>query len=598
MQAVPTRKKDCRRHVLPCCSSAYSIRFSPMPTDSTISSANNQRRPSANLPPAALRWLLPSVGDLFFIALFSLLVFTNLSSRLLGDSGIGWHIRTGQLILSTHQIPHTDPFSSSMNGHPWFAWEWLYDVIVGWLANFAGLNGVVVFTAFIIALTFWLAFRWLVHRGVNILLALLLVLLAMSASMIHFFARPHVVSWLFAFIWVSILDSAERDYVAESLQQQNSNGKNSSQLSLWLLPPAMLLWVNLHGGFLIGFVLLAAYWVSALWDWLRAGSDRSSLDRPNNDRFDRVLLKIRAGRRLKKLTLVGIISAASTLVNPYGFQLYRHIYAYLSNRFLMNHIDEFQSPNFHYIAQKCFAGLLLLALVVLATGGIERRKLRLSHAILILFAIYSGLYASRNIPISSLLLILVTGPRLSKELEHFAETPGPHLPGFRATEFFRRMQKIELSLRGHAWPIAVVTLTCWITAHSGKLGASTVLDAQFSSERFPVAAVNYIEKQNLPGPFFSPDSWGGYLIYRFYPQSKVVVDDRHDFYGESFLRSYLKMIHVEPGWQDFLRQHPARCLVIPKDSALANILAESPDWRSVYRDRVANVFVPSETNRE
>jgi hypothetical protein len=71
----------------------------------------------------------------------------SLSVRLLGDAGIGWHIRTGQLILSTHTIPRVDPFSSTMAGHPWFAWEWLYDVLVGWLDTVAGLNGVVFFTA-------------------------------------------------------------------------------------------------------------------------------------------------------------------------------------------------------------------------------------------------------------------------------------------------------------------------------------------------------------------------------------------------------------------------------------------------------------------
>ena len=89
------------------------------------------------------RWIVPSIGDLIFIALLGSLAFTTLSVRLLGDAGIGWHIRTGQLILATHSIPHADPFSSTMAGQSWFAWEWLYDAIVGWLDKIAGLNGVV-----------------------------------------------------------------------------------------------------------------------------------------------------------------------------------------------------------------------------------------------------------------------------------------------------------------------------------------------------------------------------------------------------------------------------------------------------------------------
>src|ERR1700721_497090 len=113
----------------------------------TIGSRSSEK---ANPPPAG-RWLIPSMGDLIFVAMLGLLVFTNLSLRLLGDAGIGWHIRTGQLILATHTIPHVDPFSSSIKERPWFAWEWLYDTLGGWLDSAAGLNGVVLFTAIIIA---------------------------------------------------------------------------------------------------------------------------------------------------------------------------------------------------------------------------------------------------------------------------------------------------------------------------------------------------------------------------------------------------------------------------------------------------------------
>ncbi len=551
----------------------------------SISESSDPTISSADLRLAWMPWVLPSVGDLFFVALFCLLVFTNLSSRLLGDAGIGWHIRTGQWILSSHRIPHFDPFSSSMNGRPWFAWEWLYDVLVGGLASLSGLKGVVVLTSLIIALTFWLAFRWLVGHGTNVLLALILVLLATSASMIHFFARPHVVSWLLTFVWFSILDSSEGDCVAAAGVKSEAYESKSS-IYLWLLPLTILLWVNLHGGFLIGFVLLASYWASALWHWLRAGEDRLS----------DLLLKIQAGRRVRRLTLVGIVSAAATLVNPYGVRLYAHIYGYLSNRFLMDHIDEFQSPNFHYVAQKCFAGLLLLTLVTLAAGHFEFKRISVSHGMMLLFAVYSGLYASRNIPISSLLLILVIGPRLSNETARLANSYAEKRQRFGPAEFLRRMQKMELNLRGHLWPIAALVLTSWIVAHGGKFGASTVMHAQFSRKRFPVAAVDYIEQKNLKGPFFAPDYWGGYLIYRLYPRSKVVIDDRHDFYGEAFLRSYLKLMHVEPGWEEFLRQCPASYLVVPKNSAVANILTESPEWRSIYHDEVANVFVPAQAN--
>ena len=174
--------------------------------------ATGSRSLAADSHLAWTRWLVPSAGDLIFVALLVLLAFTTLSMRLLGDAGIGWHIRTGQLILATHAIPRVDPFSSMTPAAPWFAWEWLYDVLAGCLESAAGLNGVVLFTALAIAGVFSWTFRLLLRRGTNVLVALVLLLLAASASMIHFLARPHVVSWLFTVVWFWILESSEKSY--------------------------------------------------------------------------------------------------------------------------------------------------------------------------------------------------------------------------------------------------------------------------------------------------------------------------------------------------------------------------------------------------
>jgi hypothetical protein len=514
--------------------------------------------------PPAVHWLIPSIADLFFVALLGLLTCTTLSVRLLGDAGIGWHIRTGQLILATNPIPRVDPFST-LAGQEWFAWEWLYDAIAGGLEMAVGLNGVVLFTALVLAVVFSWSFRLLIRRGTNVLLAVVLVLLAASASMIHFLARPHVVSWLFTLAWFWILDSSDN---------AGAGARARRVRPLWLLPLTMLVWVNMHGGFLLGFALLAIYWVGAAWESLR----------PSGDRFEDVFQKIQAGKRAWTLFLTGSLSALATLFNPYGLRLHVHIYRYLTNRFLIDHIDEFQSPNFHYVAQKCFAVLLLVTLLALAAKG---REVRLSDGLVVWFAVYSGLYASRNIPVSSLLLILIIGPWLSDGMDRLAG----HFGSRSSTAFFQRMQRMELTLRGHLWPIAAFALTCWIAAHGGKLGKTSLMDAHFSEKRFPVAAVNSLAKQNLKGAILSPDYWGGYLIYRLYPQSRVVVDDRHDFYGEDFFKLYLKMVHLEPGWKDFLQQHPAQHVLLPKDSALANLLLEAPGWTPIYRDEVAIVFV-------
>lgn len=513
-----------------------------------------------NSNPTWFLWVVPSVAHLIFVAVLCALLFTSLSVKLLGDAGIGWHIRTGQQILHTHSIPRVDSFSSVMHGKPWFAWEWLYDVIVGFLESVYGLNGPVWLTAIVIAAVFSWMFRLVVSRGADLIAALVFVLLAISASMIHFLVRPHVLSWLFTLIWFWILDSTEQD---------SFGGRDIHQRKLWLLPLLMLLWVNVHGGFLLGFALLTIYGLGALWTWWRT----------NESRLEESLQKIGAGKRIRDLTLVSIVSACTSLLNPYGWKLHEHIYRYLANRFLMDHIDEFQSPNFHGVAQRCFLLLLLLVVGVVIVRG---RQLRLSQALAILLAIYSGLYASRNIPIASILLTMIIAPLF------------PRISSFRG--FTGRMAKVESELRGHLWPLVAVLLTGVIVANSGRVGSKQLVSAHFDPSRMPVGAVSFLRDQHIEGPILGPDYWGGYLIYELYPRNRVVIDDRHDLYGENFLRSYLSMIHVEPGWENFLLLH-RDCVLLPRKSALAAILAKTAEWQSVYSDDVAIVFLPSTIGR-
>jgi len=498
---------------------------------------------------ALLRWLMPSVGDLIFVAVLAVLVFTPLSVKLLNDAGIGWHIRTGQFVLATHAIPRVDPFSTQIQ-KPWVAWEWLYDVIVGRLETSAGLNGVVWFTAVVIAATFAAMFRLLIKRGTNLGIAVVLTLVAISASMIHFLTRPHVLSWLFGLAWFWILDSSE-------------SSEWRSDRRLWILPVLMVIWVNVHGGFLLGFVLLAAYWAGAAWTWLTL----------RESRIEEALEKIAAGKRVRDLTFVGLVSALASLVNPYGWKLHEHVYSYLTNRFFMDHIEEFQSPNFHGIAQRCFLVLLLIGMAVMAARG---SRLRLSQILLMLFAVYAGLCASRNIPVSSILLVLVVGPQI----------PAPGL-----ARFTKRMGSVDSALRGHLWPIAAVVATLLIALNGGRVGAAQSMNAHFDRQRMPVEAANFLEASGVTGPVLGPDYWGGYLIYRLYPRNKVVIDDRHDFYGERMLRSYMTMMRVEAGWEEFLKGRS--CVVLPRNAALAAVLYRTPEWRAVYSDDVAVVFRPS-----
>jgi len=534
---------------------------------------------SPNHPPSspALRFLLPSVRDIIFIFLFWSVLAGPLSNRPLADPDIGWHIRSGEQILATHSLPRTDPFSSTMQGQPWFSWEWLYDVALGILHQACGLNGVVWLCALLVAATFALLLWLLLQRGTGLLLAIVLMLLAEAASTIHLYARPHIVSWLFSLLWFAVLEDWERRGRCE-------RGK-LPPLIPWFFPASMLLWVNLHGGWLFGMALLGIYTLAALVESLRV-----------KDAF----AAIRAAHRTRAMAWAWVASAVATLANPYGWRLHAHIYRYLGDRYLMNRIDEFRSPDFHGWAERCFAAILMLVLIAFASHRRGNGKLRLSRVLVVLLAAYAGFYSSRNLPVSSMLLVLVAGPLLWENFTALANKPGAwrwmRKRTARISEFSDRMGAQEMQLRGHLWPVVSVAFAFAICLQGGWLGSRHLIHAQFDPKKVPVEAVSFLQKESpakQPSmePVFSTDAWGGYLIYRMYPERKVVVDDRHDLYGSGRIRQYLILTQAAPGWQNVLQEWKIRTALLPTGSTLANLLRELPqDWRVAYEDKVAVVF--------
>jgi hypothetical protein len=514
---------------------------------------------------ATRRWLhllVPSASDVLFVTLLFGLSCGALGRLLLRDASIGWHIRNGQQMMVTHAITRTDSFSSTMNGRPWYAWEWLYDVVFAVIHHALGLNGVVFYSAAIIAATFVLALHLGLRRGRNLPITLFLLILALAASAVHFLARPHVLSWLLTVVWFELLDSAASASVLEQKKRL-----------LWL-PVVMLLWVNVHGGFVLGFVLLAVYWVGGAIEY---GTDRER--------------RSELAGWLKRLGGMSLLVAAASFVNPYGYQLHLHVYRYLTDRFLMDRISEFLSPDFHGAAQQCFAALVLITIVALASA---RRKPSATHVLVLLAAVYGGFYATRSLPTSSLLIVLIIAPISSEGVAGLGENADAArwLRGIGSWthSFGVRMETLEQSLHGHLWLVLVFVLGLWACAHQGRIGSTQVINAYFDEKRFPVEAAETIAERGIHGPIFSLDYWGGYLIYRLYPEAKVVADDRHDLYGDEFLKDYLKAVLVQPGWDGALDKLQVDWVLMPADSPLANMLRLKAGWGLEYEDKTAVLF--------
>ena len=302
-------------------------------------------------------------------------------SALLADGDTGWHIRTGEWILENRSVPVTDLFSFSRSGAPWFAWEWLSDVLMALVHRSWGLAGVAALAGCLIALAAMVLFRSMLWRGAHVLVALAVVLLATGASSIHYLARPHIFSLLLLAVSLWLV---ERD-------------RRAASPAVWLLIPLSAVWINLHGGF---FALPATLAVLAAGTCVEAGLDRRQRS-----------MKWAAARRLAALTAATL---GASLLNPYGIGLHRHVAKYLTSDWIRGAVDEFQSPRFRSESLLHFELLLVAAL--LAAGTLLARR-RVADALLVIFWAHLALTSVRHVP----LFVIVNAPLVAVEISRLWE---------------------------------------------------------------------------------------------------------------------------------------------------------------------------------
>jgi hypothetical protein len=203
----------------------------------------------------------PSLTDAMFVLPLVFLFFKlNGARTMLGDGDTGWHLRTGEWILAHGRVPDRDIFSFTKAGEPWYAWEWLWDVIFGWLHQNWGMAAVVLASSLVLALTFALLFRLVRRACDHEFIAAAVTLVACGASALHWLARPHLFTLLFLVILLSILERVR---------------EGRTRLLLWL-PPLFVLWTNLHGGFIAGIAVILAYGAGELARLARRGGGTSA----------------------------------------------------------------------------------------------------------------------------------------------------------------------------------------------------------------------------------------------------------------------------------------------------------------------------------
>jgi hypothetical protein len=486
--------------------------------------------------PKLLRYLFPRFQDFVFISV--LLLGVLLGPRFLGDGDPGRHIVIGQIILKEHYIPQTDIFSHTKAGLPLTTTEWLSEVLYAAANLVMGLNGVVLLAILVIALTCTLVFRETARRSGSYLAAFILVFWMVAATLFHWLARPHLFSWLMTAIWA---------VAAERLAR-------GERVPLWLFPLSMLVWVNLHGGFIIGFLILVAYLIGWVLDRYLNEEDPSSWD------------------VFKRLLQAGLFSLLVTVLNPSGLKLWDNVVGHVGDAGLTFLQIDWRSPDFHM--PNTWPFLLLVALTIFAFAA-NKKKLAGGQALLCGGLAMLAFYSVRNIPFFVIACLPILGEALRES--GILKPSG----GCMAT--------LQKDLRGFLWS-GMATVIVAALLLFGKPLDTAKLGNTFNPAIFPVKAVDWLEQHPQSGNVFNEFTWGGYILYRLWPETKVFIDGQTDFYGAGLVREYLTVLNAREGWENILTKYSVEWVLIPRNSALADRLKSGVGWNTLYEDNIAIIL--------
>jgi hypothetical protein len=490
-----------------------------------------------------VRRLLAALSTERLMVLILLLSIFSMASQEITDPDVWWHLRTGQLICETRSIPRQDPFSHSIPSRPWITHEWLTEIMLYSIYSFSGQEGLILTFAAIITGAFALLYLRCAGRPY---LASFVVIWAAITSAVTWDVRPQMISVLLSSAFLYILhlyNRGRRNYI-------------------WLMPPLMMLWANLHGSFLLGLVFPAVYIVGGMIANLFGRGNGQDLQ----------------WRDIRLLLIVTLISGAATVVNPNGIQLLLYPFGTLGSPAMQAYIMEWFSPDFHQIQ---FQPLALFIILVIVTLGLSRRVPSATDFLFLAGFGYASLLSARHIPF----FVLTASPILTTQL----------LDIWRRSQWSRRFivgrqQRTPALYLVFNW----LVLSLVILGGVVKVGLVLLDNAEAQQHAFPVDAVGFIVEQGITGNMYNLYHWGGYIIWRLYPEQQVFIDGRADVYGDAFIDEYLQVYQLRESWQEPLGRYGVTLIIIDQGSSLSTVLNESPDWERRYLDEESAIFVRQE----
>jgi hypothetical protein len=448
-----------------------------------------------------------------------------------------WHLTCGNEFLRTGRVPRTDEFTFTNPGAPWVNHEYLAGAIFAVAERIGGIPGVTVIATLAVAATaFLLCAAAALGPPASIRLFPLVLVPALFGALPRLIPRPHVFSLALTAFLLLVLRRVER----------------GRRRLLWLLPPVVWVWAQLHGGFLVGMVFLGLVAVRLLQE-----------------------PETRTAACLLALTPILL------LVGPYGIETFTFPLRLLRSPTFMSRISEWQpllggsplaQPFCHY------AGMLFVGAGIGSSLWLWRRgKTAATETLFLVLLALLALKMRRALAYPVLL----------------GAVPVTH-----ACACALRRRPVP------AWLSLLVLPLLGVLALGGiPVGAGQYQPVRFGlGANIPRAAVSRLEELNVAGKCYNSYSFGAYITYRLWPRLKTAIDSRNLVYSEAFFTAYHRSLrHDTPLRRELLDGTDVALFAAPAlPDATPPVLAalcDDPRWHLIYFDDTALLFLEEEPYR-
>jgi hypothetical protein len=454
-------------------------------------------------------------------------VIFRYAPRGIAEPDIWWHMRNATYLLQHHAFPQVDMYSFGAAGSPWLNFEWLSEI--PFLLGFEtwGLQGLLALTFVLFTLIYVGVYYRSCRGGANCWNATLTTLLAVLLGVVSIGPRMLLFGWLCMVGLQLVLDRFQR------------TGKG-----LWLLPPLFALWINLHGSWVFGMVVLVLTIACGLVE----------------GRWGLVVARRWPPRELKKLLLGLAASLVALFVNPFGYRLVLYPFDYLFRQQKnMQYVQEWASVDFGRGSGKL---ALVMIFALLAAALFSRSRWKLDEVLLTAFALGTALPHVRFLFFAGLIVAPILAPRLKL------------FPPYRR----------ELGLPWLNAGIMAAIVGAMIFLFPSAAYLQQKVDAEF-----PTAALEFMQQRHISGRIFNQYAWGGYMEW-YAPELKPLLDTRGDlFVYNGVFEDYLRVKANVHSFQ-ILDRYKIDYVFLQTNEPLIYLLEQSPAWRPIYTDKLASLF--------